>query len=107
MTAGLSRCEILRSIWLATAPASDAPLRRAQDLRRRGEVDSGARGETSFALARALWEAGGNRAAARDAAETARSEYAKVAGTESTLRAIDAWLAAHAGRATAGAQRGP
>ena len=84
-----------------------APLRRALDLRRRGEVDSGARGETSFALAQALWEASGNRAAARDAAETARSEYAKVAGTESKLSAIDAWLAAHAGRTTAAARRGP
>ena len=82
-----------------------APLRRARDLRSRGEFDSSARAETWFALARALWEAGGNGAAARDAAETARREYAKAPGTAGKLRDVDAWLVAHDARGATVARR--
>ena len=70
------------------------PLRRAIDIRRRFELSGAERGETWFVLARAQWEAGDDRVAAR----TAREEYAKSPGTEAKVRAVDAWLAAHGGR---------
>jgi len=75
------------------------PLRRALDIRKRVEPIGLQRGETWFALARATWDAGEDRAAARAAAETARAEYAKAPGAEAKLRAVDAWLAAHGTRA--------
>ena len=49
-----------------------APLRRALDIRKRRDALAAARGETWFALARAEWDAGEDRAAARAAAATAR-----------------------------------
>ena len=73
-------------------------LRRAIDIRRRFELSGAERGETWFVLARAQWEAGDDRVAARTAARTAREEYAKSPGTEPKVRAVDAWLAAHGGR---------
>jgi len=75
------------------------PLRRALDIRKRLEPIGAQRGETWFALARATWEAGDDRAAARAAAETARAEYAKAPGADAKLPAVDAWLAAHGKRA--------
>ena len=77
-----------------------APLRRALDIRKRRDALAAARGETWFALARAEWDAGEDRAAARAAAATARSEYAASPGAEAKVRAVDAWLAAHGGRAS-------
>ncbi len=70
----------------------------AIDIRRRFELSGAERGETWFVLARAQWEAGDDRVAARTAARTAREEYAKSPGTEAKVRAVDAWLAAHGGR---------
>ena len=70
------------------------PLRRALELRRRGPV-AGERGETWFALAQAQWDAGGDRAAARAAAESARDDYAKAAGADAKVRGVNSWLAAH------------
>jgi tetratricopeptide (TPR) repeat protein len=77
-----------------------APLRRALDIRKRREEMAAARAETWFALARAEWDAGEDHSAARTAAATARDEYAKAPGAEAKVRAIDAWLATHGGRAT-------
>jgi tetratricopeptide (TPR) repeat protein len=85
-------------IGLRRAGEALAPLRRALDIRKRLEFSSAERGETWFALARAQWDGGTDRAAARAAAETARSEYAKAPGAEAKQRAVDAWLAAHRGR---------
>ena len=70
------------------------PLRRALEIRRREPIAT-ERGETWFALARAQWDAGGDRAAARAAAESARDDYAKAAGADAKLRAVNSWLAAH------------
>jgi tetratricopeptide (TPR) repeat protein len=78
-----------------------APLRRALDIRKRRDALAAARGETWFALARAEWDAGEDRAAARAAAATARSEYTASPGTEAKVRAVDAWLAAHGGKRAA------
>jgi hypothetical protein len=58
-----------------------------------------ARAETWFALARATWDAAGDRVTARSAAATARAEYAAAPGAEAKVRAVDAWLAAHGGHA--------
>jgi len=85
-------------IGLRRAGEALAPLRRAVDIRKRLEFSSAERGESWFALARAQWDAGTDQAAARAAAETARSEYAKAPATEAKQRAVDAWLAAHRGR---------
>ena len=71
-----------------------APLRRALEIRRREPI-AVERGETWFALARAQWDTGGDRAAARAAAESARSDYAKAAGADAKVRAVNSWLAAH------------
>jgi tetratricopeptide (TPR) repeat protein len=76
------------------------PLRRAFEIRRHIEPGGAERGETLFALARAQWDAGDSRVAARAAAKTAREEYVKAPATEAKVRSIDAWLAAHDGRAT-------
>ncbi len=72
-----------------------APLRRALDIRRSREQIPGHRGETLFALARAQWDAGGDRAAARADAEAARDDYAKAPNGDAKLRAVNSWLAAH------------
>ena len=71
-----------------------APLRRALEIRRREPIAL-ERGETWFALARAQWDTGGDRAAARAAAESARDDYAKAAGGDAKVRAVNSWLAAH------------
>ena len=78
-----------------------APLRRALDIRKRREALAAARGETWFALARAEWDAGEDRAAARAAAASARSEYATAPGAEEKVRAVEVWLAAHGGKGAA------
>ena len=89
-------------VGLRRASEALAPLRRALDIRKRMEFSSAERGETWFALARAQWDVGTDRAAARVAAETARSEYAKAPAAEAKQREVEAWLAAH-GRQGAGA----
>jgi tetratricopeptide (TPR) repeat protein len=90
-------------IGLRRASEALAPLRRAVEIRKRVEFSSAERGETWFALARAQWDAGTDRAAARAAAETARSEYAKAPAAEAKQREVEAWLAARGGRQAAGA----
>jgi tetratricopeptide (TPR) repeat protein len=53
--------------------------------------------ETRFALARALWETGGDRARAKKLAAQARDGFASRANVEhkNRLAAVDAWLAQH------------
>ena len=92
-------------VGLRRASEALAPLRRALDIRKRVEFSSAERGETWFALARAQWDVGTDRAAARAAAETARSEYAKAPAAEAKQREVEAWLAAPSRRAAARAHR--
>jgi eukaryotic-like serine/threonine-protein kinase len=91
-------------VGLRRASEALAPLRRALDIRKRAEFSSAERGETWFALGRAQWEVGSDRAAARVAAETARSEYAKAPAAEAKQREVEAWLAAHGTQQGAGAR---
>jgi tetratricopeptide (TPR) repeat protein len=85
-------------IGLRRASEALEPLRRALDIRKRVELNSAERGETWFALARAQWDVGTDRAVARAAAETARGEYAKAPAAKAKQREVEAWLAAHGGR---------
>jgi len=73
-----------------------APLQHALDIRRSREQIPGDRGDTLFALARAQWDAGGDRAAARANAQAARADYATAPGTDAKVRAVNSWLAEHA-----------
>jgi tetratricopeptide (TPR) repeat protein len=93
---------------LATGRPADAvaPLERAVTIRDRSEIYPMPRGETRFALARALWESGGDRARARALAVSARAEYERADGAKKQIATIDAWLRASGGGASAPAKRG-
>jgi serine/threonine-protein kinase len=76
-------------------PASAlVPLERAFKIREAQETDQGKRGETRFALARALWDANRDRARARTLAEEARESFAKTAA-KTNIAEVDSWLVAH------------
>jgi hypothetical protein len=53
-----------------------APLERAYKIRIKHETDPTKRAETTFALARALWDSGRDHSRARSLAEEARDAYA-------------------------------
>jgi tetratricopeptide (TPR) repeat protein len=72
-----------------------APLERALRLRERYDPDPQRLAETRFALARALWDGGGDRAQARAHAAAARDGYARMAWRKAELATAEAWLAAH------------
>jgi eukaryotic-like serine/threonine-protein kinase len=72
-----------------------APLERAYKIRAAREPEHARRGETSFALARALWDADRDRGRARNLAEEAMSEYAKSSARTKELE-VKAWLHDHA-----------
>ncbi|MDB4983575.1 MAG: serine/threonine kinase family protein [Myxococcales bacterium] len=69
-------------------------LERANGIRVAKETDFQRRGDTAFALARALWEAKRDRVRARVLAESAREEYARAA-VAAKLADVDGWLARH------------
>jgi eukaryotic-like serine/threonine-protein kinase len=69
-------------------------LERADKIRAEKETDLERRGDTTFALARALWEAKRDRARARVLAESAREQYAR-ASVVAKRTDVDAWLAQH------------
>ena len=68
-----------------------APLERAWKIREAKETDPARRGETRFALARALWDTERDRRRAADLAEGAREAYAQ-AGDRAKVSDIDGWL---------------
>ena len=68
-------------------------LTRALGIREKHEVDATLVADTRFALARALWLAGGDRRRARALAVAARDAYASRQRPEATD--VAAWLAAH------------
>ena len=69
-------------------------LGRALTLRVRGETNQPLVAETRFALAQALWDAGGDRARARALATGAHERYAHDRDDTRATRVAD-WLAAH------------
>jgi serine/threonine protein kinase/tetratricopeptide (TPR) repeat protein len=82
--------------YIAEGDASSAivPLERAFRIREDHETDPSRRAETRFALARALWEAGRDRARARLLAQEARDSYAQ-AVAKPKLGEVESWLRAH------------
>jgi serine/threonine protein kinase len=70
------------------------PLERAFKIREEHENDPSRRAETRFALARALWESGRDRARARALAEEAREGYA-LAELKPKLADVESWLRGH------------
>jgi serine/threonine protein kinase len=68
-----------------------APLERAWNIREAKETDPLRRGETRFALARALWDSERDRARAEALAQGARDAYGR-AGDKAKVAEVDAWL---------------
>jgi tetratricopeptide (TPR) repeat protein len=83
---GLGRwADAVKVLEDALARREGRPFRRLENAR------------TRFALARALWGAGGDRARARTLAQQARRELEGSTGlAEPSSRTVDRWLAAHA-----------
>jgi tetratricopeptide (TPR) repeat protein len=81
---------------LAEGKSNDAlpPLERAFRIRAAHEPATSRLAETSFALARALWESNRDRARARTMAERARQDYEKLA-EKKRLTEINEWLRGH------------
>jgi serine/threonine protein kinase len=76
-------------------PASAVtPLERAVRIRAEKETDVELRADTTFALARALWEAKRDRVRARVLAESAREGYARSAVVAKRVD-VDGWLSHH------------
>ncbi len=75
------------------------PLERALAIRERQPVPRGWLDESRFALARALWESGGDRARALRLARQAAAGFAALGEAEKTNHAeVEAWLAARGDR---------
>ena len=72
-------------------------LERAMRIRDRDEPLIANRSETRFALGRALWESGGDKARAVALATQARDGYAKSPGPMAGVKVmeVETWLAAH------------
>jgi tetratricopeptide (TPR) repeat protein len=71
------------------------PLERAWKIRESREPSVTERGDTAFALARAVWDTG-DRRRARSLAQTARATYEKQATLHAReIREIDVWLVRH------------
>jgi serine/threonine protein kinase/tetratricopeptide (TPR) repeat protein len=68
-----------------------APLERAWKIREAKETGPARRGETRFALARALWDSERDRARATELAHGARDAYVE-AGDQAKATEIDGWL---------------
>jgi tetratricopeptide (TPR) repeat protein len=79
------------------AAAAIAPLERARRIRQAHEKDTALVAETSFTLARALWESGAARDRALRLAGEARDAYARSPSSAERAIGIDRWLAARVG----------
>jgi len=78
-----------------------APLERALGIRRANGEAPKRMGETLFALARALWDAGQDRPRAHTLAFEARDSYQKVAALKQQSAEVSLWLSQHAAGAAA------
>ncbi len=73
-----------------------APLERALALGENGRASPEDQSSTRFALARALWDSGRDRARARKLVLAARAVYATAGqGSKTQLREVEDWLAEH------------
>jgi serine/threonine protein kinase/tetratricopeptide (TPR) repeat protein len=70
------------------------PLEHALVFRSHQDIPFSERGETSFALAQALWQAGRELPRARHLAEQAKADYVQ-AEMEKEVVLVDTWLRAH------------
>jgi tetratricopeptide (TPR) repeat protein len=87
------------ALGLANLDRALPVLERAHEIRHTKEPDPARRAEARFVLARALWEAGQDRARALSLGLTARDEYRQSPDTAARTRAladVDAWLATRA-----------
>jgi tetratricopeptide (TPR) repeat protein len=73
------------------AVSAIAPLEQAWKIREEKETDASKRAETSFALARALWDSGRDRHRAEGLAQVARAAYARDAA-KVEVASVDTWL---------------
>jgi serine/threonine protein kinase/tetratricopeptide (TPR) repeat protein len=82
--------------YLSEGDAANAivPLERAFKIREAHETDPSRRGETRFALARALWESGRDHLRARSLAEQARASYTE-AELKTNVAEVESWLQLH------------
>jgi tetratricopeptide (TPR) repeat protein/predicted Ser/Thr protein kinase len=80
---------------LGRAAEAIAPLERAHALCQNGRVSPTLRGETTFTLAKALWEVGKDRARARSLATEALAAMGDDAAGGERREEVTAWLAAH------------
>jgi tetratricopeptide (TPR) repeat protein/predicted Ser/Thr protein kinase len=88
---GLGRALILEG----RAGEAIAPLNRALALRVAAKDARVRLGETRFALARALWDAGGDRKRAHALGTAARDDFASPPARPEKTREIDGWLERH------------
>ena len=85
------------ALWrLGRSEEALPPLERALRIREAHEADAMMVAETRLALARALWDAGHDRARARRLAEQARDVYDREKSTTRPAQETRAWVAAHA-----------
>jgi eukaryotic-like serine/threonine-protein kinase len=70
------------------------PLERAIKVRADKDVDPADQAHTWFALARALWDSGREKARAQKLANDARTAYSS-AGMKKELAAVDSWIHGH------------
>jgi len=82
-------------IGLHDATGAVAVLERAYAIFEKLHEYPSERGECAFALARALWDSGGDRARALELAAKARSLCAENGQAAATLAEVERWLALH------------
>ncbi|HSS37325.1 MAG TPA: tetratricopeptide repeat protein, partial [Polyangia bacterium] len=73
-------------------------LERAWEIRSTQETDAGAREETAFALARAIWLSSSDRAHALDLAREARDGYGTLPDLAGRQAVVAGWIAARGSR---------
>jgi tetratricopeptide (TPR) repeat protein len=89
---GIGRVELDRHRPALALP----PLEQALALRRGEPGDPAENADTQFALARALWQSGNDRARARELATGAQAEYEHAATkSKGELAEVGQWLATH------------
>jgi hypothetical protein len=71
------------------------PLERALELRTLANEVHQDLGATRFALARALWDGGGDRSRARALAAAARDDYLSLESRTAKRQEVDRWLERH------------
>jgi hypothetical protein len=80
-----------RTLLALGRPTEAVPILEEALVSRKG-ADPDLLAETRFALGRALWDAGQDRARAQKLVDDARASYAKVPD-EAHVKEVDAWLA--------------